>query len=73
MIWVDLKNAMKLHETRTGVRLTYEQLATLTGLSLATLQSIATRPEYNPRLSTISALCDALDCDPSDLLKRKGR
>lgn len=73
MISIDLKNAMKHYEARTGHRITYQQLAKQTGLSIATLQSLATRPQYNPRLSTISALCEALDCEPGDLLKRKSR
>ncbi|WP_370454428.1 helix-turn-helix domain-containing protein [Hyphomonas sp. CACIAM 19H1] len=58
------------YEIRSGSRLTYEQLAAATGLSLATLQSIASRKSYNPRLSTISALCNALDCGPDVILKR---
>ncbi|MBV8882781.1 MAG: helix-turn-helix domain-containing protein [Chroococcidiopsidaceae cyanobacterium CP_BM_RX_35] len=39
-----------------------------TGLSKATLESLASRNSYNTRLSTIEKLCRALDCTPSDLL-----
>lgn len=70
MIEIRLKDAMEAYRSRTGVRLTYEVLAEQTGLSLSTLQSIASRANYNPRLSTIEALCEALDCLPGDLLMR---
>jgi len=63
---------MEAHRARTGVRLTYAALAEATGLSEATLQSLATRPSYNPRLSTIARLCDALGCAPGDLLELSG-
>ncbi len=71
MIRITLKDAVEAYRARTGVKLTYEQLSEITGLSAATLQSIASRHDYNPRLSTISILCDALDCDASVLLKRE--
>lgn len=67
---------MKAYRQRTGVRLTYDILAERTGLSIATLQSLAARPSYNPRLSTIEKLCVALECAPADLLElstSKGR
>lgn len=70
MIKITLKKALEEHRKRTGVKLTHEQLADRTGLSVATLQSIASRRDYNPRLSTLSDLCDALDCEPSSLLQR---
>ena len=68
MIRVHLKEVMKAYERKTGERLTYETLAKRTNLSVPTLQSIGARDDYNPRLSTIAALCEALDCSPSDLL-----
>lgn len=75
MLRIRLKEVMANRRKETGERLTLESLAKSTGMSLSTLQSIASRPTYNPRLSTISALCEALDCEPSDLLERerKGR
>ncbi|WP_419182950.1 helix-turn-helix domain-containing protein [Pseudomonas fulva] len=59
---------MDLYRQRTGVRLTYEAIAERTGISVATLQSLAARPGYNTRLSTIEKLCQALECSPGDLL-----
>lgn len=60
---------MEAYRLRTGQRLTYEKLADLTGLSVATLQSLAARPQYNTRLSTIEKLCQILECSPGDLLE----
>jgi putative transcriptional regulator len=60
---------MQRHHQRTGERLTYQSLARRTGLSRATLESLASRRTYNTRLSTIEKLCRALDCHPGDLLE----
>ena len=60
---------MDAYRERTGVRLTYASLAQETGIAETTLQSLAARPEYNTRLSTIARLCAALQCRPADLLE----
>ncbi|HGI9308527.1 TPA: helix-turn-helix domain-containing protein [Pseudomonas aeruginosa] len=49
--------------------MTYQTLAEASGLSVSTLQSLAARPTYNTRLSTIARLCAALHCQPGDLLE----
>lgn len=69
MLRVRLREAMDAHKKRTGVRLTYLALAEVSGLAVSTLQSLAARPTYNTRLSTIERLCVALDCQPGDLLE----
>ena len=69
MMRVKLREAMRKHRQRTGERMTYEKLAERTGLSKATLESVASRGNYNTRLSTIDKLCRALGCQPSDLLE----
>ena len=69
MISVKLREAIESHRRRTGVRLTYDSLSKQTGVSVNTLQSLATRPSYNTRLSTIEKLCRALSCTPGDLLE----
>jgi len=48
--------------------MTYVMLAERTGIARATLESIASRPNYNTRLSTVEKLCRALHCQPGDLL-----
>jgi putative transcriptional regulator len=60
---------MEKWRSRTGQRMTYELLAQRTGLSRATLESLATRETYNTRLSTIEKVCSALGCEPGDLLE----
>ena len=69
MIYVKLREAMEAYRQRTGVRLTYEMIAEHTKISVATLQSLAARPGYNTRLSTIEKLCRDLECAPGDLLE----
>lgn len=68
MIVVKLRDVMEQYRRRTGERITYEILAERTGLARTTLESLATRPNYNTRLSTIEKLCSALGCQPGDLL-----
>jgi DNA-binding Xre family transcriptional regulator len=69
MIRVKLREAMEIFRRRTGDRLTYDLLAEKTGISANTLQSLATRTNYNTRLTTIEKLCRAMDCLPGDLLE----
>ncbi len=69
MIKVKLREAIEEHERRTGTRLTYEGLSRRTGISVETLQSLATRSGYNTRLSTIEKLCRVLRCTPGDILE----
>lgn len=69
MIRVNLRKAMEAYRRRTGVRLTYPLLSKRTAISVDTLQSIAARPGYNTRLSTIERLCRALECTPGELLE----
>ena len=69
MLRIKLREAMEAHHRRTGERMTYERLSALTGLSRATLASLASRESYDTRLSTIAKLCHALGCMPGDLLE----
>lgn len=69
MIHIKLREAMEAYRRRTGVRVTYDVLAERTGISTATLQSLAARPEYNTRLSTVAKICHALECTPGELLE----
>lgn len=69
MLRVRLREALESAEARLGERITYGELARLTGLSRATLEAIGSRPAYNPRLSTIERLCHVLGCSPADILE----
>ncbi len=68
MLRIRLREVMDAYRLRTGERLTYEMLAKTSGLAVSTLQSMAARPGYNTRLSTVEKLCIALRCQPGDLL-----
>ena len=68
VIEVKLREAMEDYRRRTGERMTYEGLAERTGLARSTIESIGTRADYSPSLSTIDKICAALRCAPGDLL-----
>lgn len=68
MILIRLREAIERHSADSGKYLTYDELASLTGLSKETLQSIASRSHYNTTLATVEKLCRALNCTPGDLL-----
>ena len=68
-MYVKLRETMEAYRQRTGVRLTYDIIAEKTGIAVTTLQSLAARPGYNTRLSTIEKLCRMLECAPGDLLE----
>lgn len=69
LIRIRLREALESYHESTGERLTYKALAEKTGISVETLQSMAARPGYNTRLSTIERLCLVLGCTPGDLLE----
>jgi DNA-binding Xre family transcriptional regulator len=60
---------MKARERATGQRVTYESLAKATGLSRSTVEAAGSRSNYNPRLSTVARLCEALGCSPNNILE----
>ena len=66
---VRLREAMEAYEARTGQRITYDALARATGISRATIESIATRESYEPSLGAVAKLCSALGCGPGELLE----
>jgi putative transcriptional regulator len=64
-----LRQCMDSYEARTGERITYAQVAEATGLAEATIQSIATRPDYNATIRVLERLCVVLRCSPFDLIE----
>ncbi|OOE56249.1 helix-turn-helix domain-containing protein [Salinivibrio kushneri] len=69
MIKIKLKEVLERHKELTGEIITYKELAERTGLARSTLESLGSRPTYNATMSTIDALCSALNCTPSELLE----
>jgi DNA-binding Xre family transcriptional regulator len=68
-IRIRLRECMDLYEARTGLRIGYADLAQATGLSVATVQSIGSRGEYNATLKVIERLCTTLHVTPAELLE----
>lgn len=64
MLTFDLKSLIQDYEARTGVHLSYSEVATMTGLSVDTVKSIANRPNYNATLQVISDIASALGGNP---------
>ena len=62
----DLRKAMDEYESKTGIHLTYDSLSNATGISVDSLKSIASRPNYNVSLNSISLICEFLNVDPRD-------
>lgn len=68
MIKIRLKEAIDKLKVETDERITYEQLAHDTGLSRATIESIASRSNYNASLKVIDTLCNRLRTTPAEIL-----
>lgn len=64
MITFDLRGLIDDYESRTGLRISYQQLAEQCGVSADTIKSLATRPGYNATLQLISKIGANLSCDP---------
>ncbi|KVU75282.1 hypothetical protein WL81_30650 [Burkholderia ubonensis] len=65
---IRLREMMDRYAELTGERLTYSQLSQLVGVAPSTIESMASRRDYNPTLKTLERLCVALQCNPGDLL-----
>ncbi|WP_186154180.1 helix-turn-helix domain-containing protein [Burkholderia gladioli] len=55
----------------TGERLTYAELAKRVGVAPSTIESVASRRDYNPTLKMLGRLCVVLQCSPGELLVLK--
>ena len=60
--------AIKLDDLLHDRRMTLTELADRIGMTLANLSILKTGKAKAIRFSTLAALCDALDCQPGDLL-----
>ncbi len=69
MIIVKLKEAMLAYQRRTGEKITYEDLARVTGIASGTLQSIGSRQNYHPTWENVEKLCRALDVPLHEMLE----
>lgn len=69
LIRVKLREAMEKARERTGKRHTYASIARACGVSSQTIQSLASREDYNPSLRMIDQVCSELGCGLSELLE----
>jgi putative transcriptional regulator len=63
---------VKLDDVLYARRMTLTELSNKVGLTLANLSILKTGKAKGIRFSTLDAICDALDCQPGDLLKFEG-
>jgi putative transcriptional regulator len=61
--------AVKLDDLLHDRRMTLTELAERTGMTLANLSILKTGKARAIRFSTLNAICEALSCQPGDLLR----
>ena len=61
--------AVKLDDLLYARRMTLTELADRIGLTLANLSILKTGKARAIRFSTLEAICDALSCQPGDILR----
>jgi putative transcriptional regulator len=61
--------AVKLDDLLHDRRMTLTELADRIGLTLANLSILKTGKARAIRFSTLEAICEALDCQPGDILQ----
>jgi putative transcriptional regulator len=64
--------AVKLDDLLHDRRMTLTELADRIGMTLANLSILKTGKARAIRFSTLEAICDALSCQPGDLLRFEG-
>lgn len=61
---------LKLDEVLVRQGMTLSELSNLVGISLPNLSRMKTGHIRAVRFSTLDAVCEALDCQPGDILER---
>lgn len=64
MLRFDLRHLLDDYQAKSGIRLSYEELGNMTGISVDTLKSIVSREDYNTTLATISKIASSLALCP---------
>jgi putative transcriptional regulator len=60
---------VKLDDVLYARRMTLTELAARVGITLANLSILKTGKAKGMRFATLEAICEALDCQPGDLLE----
>ena len=68
MIKYNLKALISEKEFNEGRRITYDEIAKSTGISITTLSKIASQKGYDTAVSKIEKLCLYFKCTPEDLI-----
>jgi putative transcriptional regulator len=68
MIKYNLKALISEKEFNEGRRVTYDEIAKSTGISITTLSKIANTKGYDTAVSKIEKLCLYFNCTPEDLI-----
>jgi putative transcriptional regulator len=68
-----MRITVKLDDLLHARRMTLTELAQRVGITLANLSILKTGKARAIRFSTLEALCEALDCQPGDLLEFQAR
>lgn len=68
MLRFDLKAMLDEYESRTGIRLGYEDLSLLSGIAIDTIKSLANRRNYNATLHTLAKVAEPLGANPIQYL-----
>lgn len=64
-----MRIVVKLDDVLHARRMTLTELASRVGITLANLSILKTGKARGVRFATLEAICDALDCQPGDLLE----
>src|SRR5688500_3998198 len=67
--WRDMAIGVKLDDVLYDRRMTLTELADRIGLTLANLSILKTGKARAIRFSTLDAICEALSCEPGDILQ----
>jgi len=62
-------NRLALKSIRQHLQLSQSDIALMSGLSLPTIRSIESDPEYNPTLDSLYSLCRAYEIDVREVLE----
>ncbi|HEY0130818.1 MAG TPA: helix-turn-helix transcriptional regulator [Allosphingosinicella sp.] len=62
---------VKLDDMLYARRMTLTELSARVGITLANLSILKTGKAKGMRFATLEAICEALDCQPGDLLEHK--
>jgi putative transcriptional regulator len=63
---------VKLDDVLHARRMTLTELSARVGITLANLSILKTGKARGIRFATLEAICEALDCQPGDLLRFEG-